>query len=337
MDDLGTVQHVEAYVRRTVLNLYLDGYRRRRRWGAVRHLVGRQDATDGPDQGSPERLDVDSALAALPPRQRACVVLRYFSDLTVAQIADDLGVTTGTVKRHLHDAVVVLERSSPGLPRSPRCCWSSSSCGAWCCRSRPSCRRSRPPTHHRTPGRASSRRGTGRSACRWSRRTCSLASRWRAGPDDIELDPVRRAVWVSCYEDGTVSVIDAAAHVVVATIAVGTDPSGLGMDPEAGLVYVAGSGPDGVGIVSVIDARTLQVVGTVPLGPGARPGEVAVDPVTHAVFVPTSRSDVTVIDTDTRRVVATVPVGENPIGMAVDADRGRALVMHHDDGVVASP
>ena len=142
---------------------------------------------------------------------------------------------------------------------------------------------------------------------------------------------------MSCYEDGTVSVIDAAAHVVVATIAVGTDPSGLGMDPEAGLVYVAGSGPDGVGIVSVIDARTLQVVGTVPLGPGARPGEVAVDPVTHAVFVPTSRSDVTVIDTDTRRVVATVPVGENPIGMAVDADRGRALVMHHDDGEGASP
>jgi RNA polymerase sigma-70 factor (ECF subfamily) len=32
------------------------------------------------------------------------VVLRFYADLTVEQIAEDLGVTTGTVKRHLHDA-----------------------------------------------------------------------------------------------------------------------------------------------------------------------------------------------------------------------------------------
>ena len=103
-DDLGAVEHAEAYVRRTVLNLYLDGYRRRRRWASVRHLLGRADLAPGPDQASPEHLDLDVALAALPPRQRACVILRFYADLTVDQIAADLGVTTGTVKRHLHDA-----------------------------------------------------------------------------------------------------------------------------------------------------------------------------------------------------------------------------------------
>ena len=38
------------------------------------------------------------ALADLPPRQRACVVLRYFEDLTVADTAAALGCSEGTVK-----------------------------------------------------------------------------------------------------------------------------------------------------------------------------------------------------------------------------------------------
>ena len=118
--DLGALEHAEAYVRRVVLNLYLDGYRRRRRWLAVRHLLGGQDSTAGPDQAGPERLDLDSALAALPPRQRACVVLRFYADLTVEQIADDLGVTAGTVKRHLHDANASLAvRLAPAVDEEP--------------------------------------------------------------------------------------------------------------------------------------------------------------------------------------------------------------------------
>jgi len=77
--------------------------------------VGAQTRTAGPDQGAPERLDLQSSLAALPPKQRACVVLRFYADLSVRQIADDLGVTAGTVKRHLHDANanLALSLSSP--------------------------------------------------------------------------------------------------------------------------------------------------------------------------------------------------------------------------------
>jgi len=106
--DFAALEHLEAYVRRTVLNLYLDSYRRRRRWTAVRHLLGAASSTVGPDHASPGHLDLDSALAALPPRQRACVVLRFYADLTVPQIAEDLGVSPGAVKRHLHDANVKL-------------------------------------------------------------------------------------------------------------------------------------------------------------------------------------------------------------------------------------
>src|SRR5699024_12845198 len=45
-----------------------------------------------------------SALTTLPPRQRACVVLRYYADLTIEQTGDELGLATGTVKRYLHEA-----------------------------------------------------------------------------------------------------------------------------------------------------------------------------------------------------------------------------------------
>lgn len=110
-DASGSVEHVEAYVRRTVENVYRDGYRRRTRWVAVRHLAGRQDDTAGPEQASPQHLDLVHALTCLPPRQRACVVLRYYCDLTVGEVADDLGVTVGTVKRHLHDANTRLART----------------------------------------------------------------------------------------------------------------------------------------------------------------------------------------------------------------------------------
>lgn len=114
-DESGAMDHAEAYVRRTILHVYIDGYRRRLRWVALRHLVSAETRTAGPDQGGPERLDLESALAALPPKQRACVVLRFYADLSVRQIADDLGVTSGTVKRHLHDAnaKLALSLSSP--------------------------------------------------------------------------------------------------------------------------------------------------------------------------------------------------------------------------------
>ena len=47
---------------------------------------------------------VQRAVAGLPERYRTIVVLRYFDDLTVPQIASELGVPEGTVKRHLHEA-----------------------------------------------------------------------------------------------------------------------------------------------------------------------------------------------------------------------------------------
>lgn len=102
--DASPFHNSEGYVRRTILTLYLDGYRKRQRWYDIRHLLADDGVGRAAEGAATARVDVMSALARLGPRQRACVVLRYFEDLTVPQIADALGTAQGTVKRYLSDA-----------------------------------------------------------------------------------------------------------------------------------------------------------------------------------------------------------------------------------------
>ena len=79
-----------------------------------------------PDHDLPSGLDVAesvalravlmSALAELPPRQRACVVLRYFDDLSVADTAAVLGCSEGTVKSQTSRALTSLRSTFEGSP-----------------------------------------------------------------------------------------------------------------------------------------------------------------------------------------------------------------------------
>ncbi|WP_149203682.1 sigma-70 family RNA polymerase sigma factor [Actinotalea subterranea] len=102
-------RNLEGYVRRAILTTYVDGFRRRRRWVAVRHLVGSDDVGASADAGVAARVDVAAALATLTPRERACVVLRFYEDLTVAGIAEALSLSEGAVKRYLSDGVRRME------------------------------------------------------------------------------------------------------------------------------------------------------------------------------------------------------------------------------------
>ncbi|MBO9555449.1 sigma-70 family RNA polymerase sigma factor [Cellulomonas sp.] len=106
----------EAYVRKAVLSTFLDGHRRRARWSAVRHLFARDDDVPGHEATSGARVDVRAALLTLRPRLRACVVLRYYDDLTVPEIGRRLDVAEGTVKRYLADATAQLEALLGPLP-----------------------------------------------------------------------------------------------------------------------------------------------------------------------------------------------------------------------------
>ncbi|HEU0206163.1 MAG TPA: SigE family RNA polymerase sigma factor [Pseudolysinimonas sp.] len=99
------VESAEAYVRRVILNTHLDGGRRRTRWRRVAPLeyVPEQRESDAPAVDA--KLDLHGELRKLTPRERACLVLRYYDDLTVAAIAETLGISAGTVKRYLSDGL----------------------------------------------------------------------------------------------------------------------------------------------------------------------------------------------------------------------------------------
>lgn len=97
---------LEAYVRRVMLNTYLDAYRRERSWRRVRHLFVVPDVDAADDAArTADLVDMQEALATLPPRERACIVLRYYDDLTVPAVAERLGISQGTAKRYLSDGV----------------------------------------------------------------------------------------------------------------------------------------------------------------------------------------------------------------------------------------
>ncbi len=92
-----------AYVHRIAMNLARSRFRRRR---ARRRALARRGPTAAvqvdPDAGA--AVAVRAAVRQLPPRQRACVVLRYFNDLTTDEVALVLEVTPGTVRSNLHSA-----------------------------------------------------------------------------------------------------------------------------------------------------------------------------------------------------------------------------------------
>ncbi len=96
----------EAYVRAIMVNLFIDGARRHSRWTrAAPLLLGGPGVTADPADQVAGRDAVLTALSGLSPRQRACIVLRFYEDLPVAEVATSLGVAEGTVKRYLSEAV----------------------------------------------------------------------------------------------------------------------------------------------------------------------------------------------------------------------------------------
>ncbi len=98
-----------GYARRALVNGTTSWFRRptNRSERPTEHLPDHAGGRD-PGQTATDRVDVLGALAQLPPRQRAVVVLRYYDDLSVQEAADALGVTTGTVKSQTSAALTKL-------------------------------------------------------------------------------------------------------------------------------------------------------------------------------------------------------------------------------------
>ncbi len=99
---LDTSSGPDAYLRRILVNTHRSWWRAR--W---RREIPRADLPDGAgpaDMGEAGALaeDVRQALAKLPVKQRTALVMRFFVDLSEAEVAELMGCSVGTVKTHTH-------------------------------------------------------------------------------------------------------------------------------------------------------------------------------------------------------------------------------------------
>ena len=107
---IGRMDHAEAYVRRMLAHTLVSN--RRRAW------MGERPTDELPETvgDAVEELVLDRRLfwplvCALPARQRAVIVLRYYEDLSEAEIAEVLGCAPGTVKSQSSAAIGALRRA----------------------------------------------------------------------------------------------------------------------------------------------------------------------------------------------------------------------------------
>lgn len=103
----------EPYLRKTIVRQYLSWRRRR---SSTETVIA--DFPDRPDPSTPadrvvERDEMWSMLLTLPRAQRAVLVLRYYEDLTDADIADVLGCSESTVRVHAFKALKRLRTTCP--------------------------------------------------------------------------------------------------------------------------------------------------------------------------------------------------------------------------------
>jgi RNA polymerase sigma-70 factor (sigma-E family) len=92
--------NAEAYTRRVMVTT-LVSWRRRRSFHERPNAVLRDVVATDPSEVVVERDAVWRELQALPPRQRAALVLRFYEDMSDAEVADVLGCQPATVRSHV--------------------------------------------------------------------------------------------------------------------------------------------------------------------------------------------------------------------------------------------
>ena len=100
-----------AWLSTVGLNLARSWWRRRYAEQRANRRMAAGGRDDAPGAEPSDVLAVRSAVAGLPERQRAALVLRYYGGLSLAETAEALGCAEGTVKSLTHKAIVRLRQS----------------------------------------------------------------------------------------------------------------------------------------------------------------------------------------------------------------------------------
>lgn len=106
----------EAYVRRIIYHDFVSIWRsRRRRMELIVPAPPERSGAGGLEHDTAVRLMLREALLALPPRQRAVIILRYFEDLSIEETAAILSCREGTVASQASRALAKLREAVPDL------------------------------------------------------------------------------------------------------------------------------------------------------------------------------------------------------------------------------
>jgi YVTN family beta-propeller protein len=145
----------------------------------------------------------------------------------------------------------------------------------------------------------------------------------------------REFAYVSNGASNTVSVLDLVNLRQDRTLQVGSQPSGMAVNPNRDEVYVVNTGTAaGSGSVSVIDTNANRVVATIPVH--KLPYLIDVDATGHRAYVANSGSNtVSVLDLDRRREIGVVGTGEQPGLARISPDSRSLLVTNRASGSVS--
>ena len=106
---LRDVSKAEAYARRSIVTTAISWRRRRSFHARPAQTIPEQAQPDGTDAIATHDV-MWAELGALPPRQRAAIVLRYYEDLSEAETAQVMGCAVGTVKSQVSTGLQRLRR-----------------------------------------------------------------------------------------------------------------------------------------------------------------------------------------------------------------------------------
>jgi len=137
--------------------------------------------------------------------------------------------------------------------------------------------------------------------------------------------------YVANLNSNTVSVVNLATNLTMATLVVGAQPDAVTVSPDGSKVFVVS---DGAGTVSVINTSNNTVTGTIPAG-SSPSGTAVTANGSMAYFTNSTVDSVTVVNTSTYKIVAHIHVGSHPEAICISPDGSRLYVADVNSNAVS--
>jgi YVTN family beta-propeller protein len=153
--------------------------------------------------------------------------------------------------------------------------------------------------------------------------------------EGVTISPDGLRAFVANVNQNSVAMIDATTSAVIKNIDLVHSPRFVAITPTGQTVYATGS-LGAMGVVSVINAVTGDVLSTIEIGSGTNPQGVAVNPVSKTIYVANiNNNSLSWIASGSDSVGGTIAVGRSPLGVAVSKDGKFAYVTNYDSASVS--